>query len=335
MSRLRRKWCEDWRVEMKKLNTTRLFYAPYEQPTVERGGFLVCKVRGTVRVGSWSHGRIPWPLEKKFYSYILCGDLVRAIQNEAASALVHHWGVCKMTVTTWRKQLGIGRVNPGTHRLYSQNAHQIFAGRPKTEAFKQFTRRRLIQTIRNGGIHYIKPEQLWKPREVRLLGMATDEEVARKLGRSLNSVELKRARLGIAVFPKRQLNAREMVLLGKLPDVELAARFGRTVKAIQYWRAKLGRTYFATKKRGWTWRELQLLGKHSDAELAQRLNRTQRAVQNKRAEVGILKKSLKRWSAKETALLGKISDEALARRTHRSLVSVQIKRRLLKIACKK
>jgi len=184
--------------DMKKNDTTRLLYGPYKKPTVECGGFLVCRARGKVRVGAWSHGRIPWPLEKKYGSYILCGDLVRAIKHEAAVAVSHHWGVCDMTVTKWRKQLGVGRDNPGTFRLRSIIAHRIFAGRPKTEGFKKFMRRHLINRIRNSEIAYINPAQLWKPRELRLLGTVSDRELARRLGRSLDSVQLKRSRLGIA-----------------------------------------------------------------------------------------------------------------------------------------
>jgi len=185
---------------MKKLDTTRLLYGPYKPPIVEWGGFLICEVRGKLRVGSWSHGRIPWPREKKYFSYILCGDLVRAIKNEAAVAVAHHWGVCVMTVTTWRKQLGVGRVNPGTHRLRSLRAHLVFAGRPKSEAFKRANGRRFIKRIRRGEIPFIRPEQLWKPWEVRLLGTASDKDIAIKIGRSYDSVQLKRERLGIPAF---------------------------------------------------------------------------------------------------------------------------------------
>ncbi|HTB85840.1 MAG TPA: hypothetical protein VK742_19505 [Candidatus Sulfotelmatobacter sp.] len=320
---------------MKKLDATRLLYGPYRPPEIQPGGFLDCVVRGRVWVGSWSHGRIPWPREKKHASYILCGDLVRAIKQEGAAAVVHHWGVSDATVTTWRKQLGIDRMNnPGTHRLYSVNARQIFAGRPKTRAFKQFMRRYLTKRIRDGELHNIKPEQLWKSSEVKLLGTAADEEVARKLGRSVNSVKIKRTRLGITGVSKLWLSADEIELLGKQPDAELAARFGRTLKSIQYWRVKLGRTYYASGSRDWTAHELKLLGRYSDAELARRFKRTEKAIQTKRVEVGILRKSAKRWSAEEIELLGKISDEALARQTHRSLVSVQMKRRNLKIAPK-
>jgi hypothetical protein len=213
---------------MKKLNKTQLLFGPYKQPVVERGGFLVCKARGKVRVGSWSQGRIPWPLEKKYGSYILCGDLLRAIENEAAAAMVHHWGVSMATVTTWRKQLGIGRVNPGSHQLYSRNAHNISVGRPRTEAFKKLTGRLFIERIRRGEVSFIRPEQLWKPREIRLLGTASDRDVAQKLGRSYDSVQLKRQRLGIAVFhspAKRQRRRRRNSLDAKtwaMPSVPVA-----------------------------------------------------------------------------------------------------------------
>jgi hypothetical protein len=41
-------------------------------------------------------------------------------------------------------------------------------------------------------------EDDWTPEEIALLGTLPDEELARQLGRSLNSVSLKRRRLKIA-----------------------------------------------------------------------------------------------------------------------------------------
>jgi hypothetical protein len=320
---------------MKTPDKTRLLNGPYKQPVVGSDGFLVCKIRGRVRVGSWSQGPIPWPLEEQWGAYILCGDLVRAVENEPAAAVVRQWGVGEMTVTNWRKRLNVGRKNnPGTTRLRRWQARKIFSGRPKTTAFKQFMQRRMLERIRNREVPFVKPEQLWKTQEVRLLGTASDEDVARKLGRSLNSVKVKRVRLGIAAVPKQWITPQEIALLGTMPDAELAVKLGRTVKSIEYWRTKLGRTYFASKSRAWTRGELKLLGKHGDAELARRLNRTHKAVQSKRVEAGLLKKSFKKWTMEETALLGKISDSAVARQTRRSLASVQVKRRSLKIPCK-
>lgn len=178
-------------------------------------------------------------------------------------------------------------MNPGSFRLYRINGHEVNIGRPKPESFKRLHRRRLIEKIRKGEIHYIKPEQLWKRREIRLLGTAPDVVIARKLGRSYNSVQLKRQRLGIPVVPVQLLSAKAVLSLGRLPDAELAARFGKTVKAIRRWRARLGRQGFGSVKGGWTWRELQLLGKLGDAEVARQLNRTPRAVKWKRASLGI------------------------------------------------
>jgi hypothetical protein len=40
-------------------------------------------------------------------SPILCGDLVRAVQQESALAVAYHWGVCHNVVTRWRAALQV------------------------------------------------------------------------------------------------------------------------------------------------------------------------------------------------------------------------------------
>ena len=73
-----------------------LLFGPYHPPKTRRGKFLFCEMRGTVKVGDYSDGPIPWPVKwGTRNSLILCGDLVRAVQVESAQGVAHHW-VCAL-----------------------------------------------------------------------------------------------------------------------------------------------------------------------------------------------------------------------------------------------
>src|SRR5258708_32136440 len=86
----------------------RLLYGPYEPPVVKRG-FLVDAVRGKVRFGKFTNALIPWPKAKRVGKYggsggfILCGDLLRALEKESAPAISHYWGVSRATGGNWRR----------------------------------------------------------------------------------------------------------------------------------------------------------------------------------------------------------------------------------------
>src|SRR5437879_3457025 len=60
-----------------------LLSAPYDPPRARRGGHLFCEWRGTVKVGGYSDGPIPWPIKWGTRSIILCGSLVDAAKLES------------------------------------------------------------------------------------------------------------------------------------------------------------------------------------------------------------------------------------------------------------
>lgn len=99
----------------------KLLHGPYVSPRVKRGDIVFCHLSDRdIMVGRMSDAPIQWPLRLKRGrgSLILFGDLVRAVQFESAIAVAHHWGVSLVTVWSWRKVLGVKRINEGTLRLY-------------------------------------------------------------------------------------------------------------------------------------------------------------------------------------------------------------------------
>jgi hypothetical protein len=81
------------------------------------------------------------------------------------------------------------------HQEVSEQAADVIRGTRQSEE----TIRRRMQTRRERGcpppVRWA--EDGWKPEEIALLGTLPDEVLARQLGRSLNSVSLKRRRLKI------------------------------------------------------------------------------------------------------------------------------------------
>ena len=138
-------------VEAEKV---RLLFGPYHPPRTRRGKFLFCKWRGTVKVGDYSDGPIPWPMKWRTRSLILCGDLVRAVKQESALAVANYWGVCTGIVSKWRNALEVEPITDGTRFLKSH---------VQTEAMTPALREHLSR-LKTG-----KPRKLTRRGEARLL----------------------------------------------------------------------------------------------------------------------------------------------------------------------
>ncbi|MHB8397395.1 MAG: hypothetical protein ACYDCI_00450 [Candidatus Limnocylindrales bacterium] len=109
-----------------------LIAAPYVAPPYELGSSLVCELRGRVTVRGISDAPIAWPWThasrtgddrpSSRQSLIVCAELARAVRVESNQAVAHWWGVNRKTVYSWRRALGVGRMNPGTIARWSQLA---------------------------------------------------------------------------------------------------------------------------------------------------------------------------------------------------------------------
>jgi hypothetical protein len=128
--------------------------------------------------------------------------------------------VSQTAVHNWRKALGVTRTgNEGTARLVlaaaGQGAEAVKA-REWTDGERERRRRNAVEKglARNLVTGYHGP--LWTAEGIALLGTATDEDVARRIGRTPNAVRLMRERLGIRRLAGGCWRVEELALLGTL-----------------------------------------------------------------------------------------------------------------------
>jgi hypothetical protein len=344
--------------------TTRLRFGPYVPPRTRRGQCLFCELRGKVVVGDYSDGPIPWPMKRKTRSIILCGDLVRAVQEESEVAVAHHWGVCAGTVTKWRAALEVSPITKGTRQVKSYAVTEAMtpavrehisgmktgvprqlstAGearlkaalhRPKTPRWfasmaRHFAARRGVPVDPN--------DRPWTAQEEQLLGTQPDQEIARLLHRSPGAVTARRHLKGIEyVNPKlRPWEAEELHLLGQEPDAAIAARTGHSLRGVQSKRQQLG-LLVRPHPEPWTAREEALLGQQPDMEVARLLGRDRNDVRRRRVALGLSPAAVhpryEYWTPEQDKLLGTAPDSAVAKKVGRSAACVTHRRLRLGVA---
>ena len=203
----------------------RLIDGPYYPPRTARGRFLVCQLRGTVKVGGYSDAPIPWPKIWRRRSLVICGDLLRALRTESVYAVSYHWGLSRASVSYYRQQLSIPRLNPGTHRLIREfvipasrtdearaKLSAAKEGKPSTESARdrqrlrriqrrpkpEELRRRMSERLRRR-FDLVGPYPRWTPEELAMIGTMRDREVARRLNRSLSAVRAKKFALRVGL----------------------------------------------------------------------------------------------------------------------------------------
>ena len=202
----------------------KLIDGPYYPPRTARGRFLVCQLRGTVKVGGYSDGPIPWPRIWRRRSLVICGDLLRALQTESVYAVSYHWGLSRAIVSYYRQQLSIPRHNPGTYRLFREivieaartpearaKLSAVKEGIPSTESDRDRERLRRIQRRPKSRswrrqmserlrrrFDLVGPYRPWTSKELAMIGTMPDREVGRRINRSLSAVRGKKFALRAA-----------------------------------------------------------------------------------------------------------------------------------------
>ena len=168
----------------------------------------MCLVRDcVVVVTSWTDARISWPRCRSLDSphggsgILVEWELARALRHESAAAIRYWWRASARTVWWWRRMLGIGRTDPeGSRRLIQAAAEMGGAVRGQPLSEEQIERCRQNAVALNL-VQYLdksREERSWTKDELAKLGTKPDWDIAAEIGRPLEGVRLKRARLGIA-----------------------------------------------------------------------------------------------------------------------------------------
>jgi hypothetical protein len=322
-----------------------LLEGPYEPPRTRRGKFIACELRGKVKVGEFSDGPISWPMKWGTRSIILCGELIKAVKLESATAIMRNWGVSNHTVQKWRRALEVETYNPGTRWLQHMTALENTTPqkiRKLTMAARKVTRVRKSRRFRRYMAMHVRLQmkrtgrpinprlKLWTPQEDALLGTERDEVIAGRMGRTAEAVRTRRRFLKIDLRAPnyRPWTAKEESILGTVPDYDAARMLGRPERGVQLRRQSLGIPAFSKAPRPWTVQEEALLGKVADREVARRTGRALATVQLRRHLRGIPNPSpLRRpWTEAEDAILGTMSDAAAAKQLGRAVRSVARRR---------
>jgi len=194
-----------------------LCFGPYRLPRFKIGSHLDCRHAGKLRVVAISDAPQQWPLGQVpgHQIPVLCGDLVRAVQREAARHIADAWGVGVNLVTKWRKALRV-KDTPGERLLRSERikasdpkrARKIgraFRGKrrprhvlaalrkshlrkPVSEAVKA----KIAATHRLRGIRPPGRHPAWSAREDRILRSKSPAEAAKMTGRTIHAVRRRR-----------------------------------------------------------------------------------------------------------------------------------------------
>jgi hypothetical protein len=185
----------------------KLLHGPYRAPRLHVGDCATCLFRDCeVVVTGWTDAPISWPRalpvgSMGHPSLLVNKELARAIRLESAAAVMHWWGVSDGVIHRWRRALGVGRMdNPGSRRLIlaaSAKGAAVIRGVPLPPEQVERRRRTALEQDLGRNLRQADREDLWTAAEVGLLGNMPDAQLARRIGRSVNAVRIKRQRLAI------------------------------------------------------------------------------------------------------------------------------------------
>ena len=168
-------------------------------------------------------------------------------------------------------------------------AHQL-RDLPDRELFRLLRRSRLAhrnRKTRQGAPRSMPPP--WTREEERLLGMRSDAELARLLGRTVGAVALRRSRRRIP-HPNpsaRRWSPDERALLGTMPDREIVYQLGIEAKHVLGQRERLKIPVFDRQLHRWTRADDARLGKERDEVLAKAFGVTVTSIKHRRTRLEI------------------------------------------------
>jgi len=184
----------------------------YHTPRVRVRRVLSCEARDCdVIVSGYTESRIPWPLgyprERGGSSApIVFGGLVRAVRTESNQSVCFWFGITPQTVSKWRKALGVGLTNAGTHRMRSDHQQAPWARRARAKAHAKARdpeRRRKIAEAKRGvprptPYGWVPNGISWTEAADELVRTLPPAEAAERTGHPLGSVYTRRYELGVS-----------------------------------------------------------------------------------------------------------------------------------------
>src|SRR5438876_4658211 len=123
----------------------------------------------------------------------------------------------------------------------------------------------------------------WTLQEQALLGKMPDAEAAKRLGRTIVAIRVRRQRLNIPNFgqPFKRWTSAEMALLGTMPDRVLARKLRRTRIAVTGKREQMGIPNLIEGYHRWRPEDDAILGQRPDEYIARLLGISVVAVRHR------------------------------------------------------
>lgn len=240
---------------MKDSDRFNLYFGPYCTPRFKYGKKVWCHYRGWTKIVGLSDGKIPWPIGRPTTpspgrdSLIIYGGLKQAIEKESNQGVAHWWCVNRGTVRRWRRALDVGRKTPGTLRTFDvtlkaesrrskiaeskvgkPRPQQVIDAMRKANLGKRIddaTRKKMSLAHKRRGTIPPKGENAWTKEELRMLRKLPPTEAAKRTGRTLAAVHLRRSRLKLP-------NARHITYDGKTQSIpDWAREIGITPEALR------------------------------------------------------------------------------------------------------
>jgi hypothetical protein len=182
----------------------------YTAPAIRMGERVMCLYRDSdCVVASWSNGRISWPRVRALETVGGSGlwvneELEKAIRTESAAALRCWFGIGAHAVWNWRKAFGVNgcATTPGSRRAIRVAAVKGAAA-IKARDWTDEELDRMADAAKQRGTPATGG---WTTAQVKLLGTDCDKAIARRIGKTVGAVTVKRVRLKIPVFRDRRRN---------------------------------------------------------------------------------------------------------------------------------
>jgi hypothetical protein len=195
---------------MAKRGSRPVLRGTYTPPALRRGDRADCLVRDRMLVvSSWSDAPISWPRgcppvqSPGSASLIVDEELARAVRQESAVAIRYWWGVSNVTVSRWRRALGVNRRNnEGSHTLIRAAMTKARSSQEpiRSNEYRQKQRENILRRRSRGMAPELATGKAWTPEHKSLLGTMPDREITARTGHPLSSVRTMRQRLRIPCF---------------------------------------------------------------------------------------------------------------------------------------